>query len=118
MSDGSCKLIPHAGFLLNASRILFEWPIGEGLPFAQRLSRIVWNISCGELDLGLLLLRDIGRGPVGRKGIKEVLLVLLIDSGWKRGEGGENVVIYGKSLLGRWCERSRQGDAIELGWTR
>ena len=33
----------------------------------------------------------------------EVLFVGLINGGWKRGKSGENVVIYGESLLGRWC---------------
>lgn len=118
MNDGSCRFVPHAGFLLDASRSLFERPIGEGFPLAQRLSGKAWNIGSGELDLCLLLLRQIGGGPVGRKGIMEVLFVLLIDGSWKRGEGGEDMVAYGKSLLGRWCERNRQSDTVELGWTK
>lgn len=65
VSDGFRELIPHAGFLLHTSRSLFKWPIGEGLPLAQRLTSVVWNIGCGELDFGLLLLREIGRGPIG-----------------------------------------------------
>lgn len=118
VNDGSCRLIPHAGFLLHASRSLFKWPVRESFPLARRVSGRIWNIGCSEFYLRLLLLRQIGRRPVGRKSVEEVLFVLLVDSGWKGGEGGENVVAYGESLLGRWCEWTRQSDTVELGRTR
>lgn len=118
MNNGSCILIPYAGFLLHTSWGLFKWTVGNNLSFAQRLSGVIWNIGRGKFNLRLLLLGQVCRGPVGRERIKKVLFVLLIDDGWKRSKGGENMVAYGESSLGRWCERSRQSDTVELGRTR
>ena len=114
MSDGFCKLISHAGLLLHASWSLFKWAVGEGLPFTQRLSGIIRDLGCGEFDLRLLLLSQIGRRPVSRKSIKEVLFILLIDGSRKRVKGREDMVAYGECLLSGWRESSRQSDAVEL----
>ncbi len=49
--------------------------------------------------------------------MEQILFVVLVDEGGKRGEGGEQVICYRESLLSGWGERSRESDSVELDGT-
>lgn len=45
----------------------------------------VWDVGCGEFELGFLFEGWVGGGGVDAEGVEEVLLVLLGDLGGERG---------------------------------
>ena len=77
---------------------------------------VVWNIGGWEFDLCLLLAGWVAGGEVGGERVFEVLFLHLIDERWKRGEGGENMVVYRECDLGRLLERGGEGYTEELSW--
>ena len=94
MGEGFRELVAHASFLLRACGYVLVGSVGERRSLAFGLTREVGDVSCLELDFGFLLLGQVGGWAVGREGVHEVLLVLLVDLGGKGLERGEDVVAY------------------------
>lgn len=53
---------------------------------------VVWDVGGGEFELGFLLERGVGGGNEGAEGVLEILLVILVDGGGERLQGGEDGV--------------------------
>jgi hypothetical protein len=126
VGDGLGELVAHAHGLLCASGHVVVEPIGErgalllrvGLLLVVELSgerRVVGHIAVRELDLGSLLLGQIGGGRVRAEGVLQVLLVGLGDLRGDGLEGGEDRVgdADGLLLLGR--QRFGEVDLVVLG---
>lgn len=54
----------------------------------------VWDVGCGEFELGFLFEGCVGGRGAGAEGVEEILFVLLGDPGREWGQVGEDVVGY------------------------
>ena len=125
MRDGLSEFISYAYRLLSTSwhivvksvcksRALLLW---VGLLLVVELgreSRVVWYVAVGELDLGALLLSQVGRGCVCAEVVLQILLLCLAELRGDRLEGRENRVGDAEGLLRLGSERYWEVDLIEL----
>jgi hypothetical protein len=75
---------------------------------------VVWHIAVGELDLGSLLLSEVGRGCVCAEVILKVLLVGLSELGGDGFQSRENRVRDAESLLCLGCEWFGEMNLVEF----
>ena len=123
---GLGELEPHFDRLCCTGRLLFERPISElGALLLRNLLcvaaswqfGIVRNVARRELDLGLLLGSDIGRGAIGREAVDEELVLVLGDGGREGSICAEVIVGDAEGLLSASSERAWQPDPVVLGGT-
>ena len=97
------ELVANADFLHSTCGDLAIRTVCEACPLLLRINLPlgvelggehgrVWDVGCGELELGLLLEGRVGGGGVRGKGVEDVLLVVLGDLCGERLEGGEDEV--------------------------
>ena len=126
VGDGLGELVAHAYGLLCAGWHVGVLAVCEGRALLLRVGllllvelgrqgRVVGHIAGGELELGALLLGEVGGWRVRAEGVLQVLLVRLRDLGGHGLEGGEDGVGDADGLLRLGCEGLWELDLVELG---
>jgi hypothetical protein len=126
MCEGLGELVAHANFFLSARGQLAVWSVSESIALLLRVllalsvqvggkNSSIRDIGCRELELGLLLKGRVCARRVGRELVQDVLLVILLDLGRERLEGGENEVGNREGELLFGGQRCREVDLVVLG---